>query len=88
MQRANSIAKKRRTENEIIPLESEEEENVGSEIEAAEVAAELKGLTARKQPELELPRATVAAWRSFASVLAAEADDGIWGIDGRKNNEG
>lgn len=71
--------------NECIPFESEEEENVGSELET--VAAELNGLSERKLPELETLRVRVAIRRSSARVLAAEADGGIGKMDVRENKE-
>lgn len=69
-------------------MESEEEGSVGSETGTDEAAAaELNGLSARKWPEVPPPRAAVA-WRSSASVLAAEADGGIGTIDVRETMGG
>jgi hypothetical protein len=64
--------------NECIPLESEEEESVGSELETEETAAvELNGLTARKLSELVLPRTKVKKRQRSERVLVVEVDDGI-----------
>lgn len=66
-------------------MESEEEGSVGSERGTEEAAAaELKGLSESKWPEVPPPRAAAAAWRSPPSVLAAEADGGIGTIDVRE----